>query len=194
MKDLRALCPQRNGAWTIDIAYLLKAFDVDAVYHTVTRGVRAEYSGQKFYRRGFAEDTLRVNGLFRDADVAGVRIIEERIALNVLRDRLKHTNNDDNNDSMAIVLVHKDLLTCSNCQNFSIVSSSPPLRYLQFAQTPFVGHFVLLYAWYEPSDTFLIKDPAALRDTCVVDASVLEAARSAFGTDDDVLMITKRKH
>lgn len=53
----------------------------------------------------------------------------------------------------------------------------------------FLGHYVLLYGYHRTSDTFLFKDPAALRDTCVVSGDTLEAARLAFGTDQDILFI-----
>lgn len=55
----------------------------------------------------------------------------------------------------------------------------------------FLGHYIILYAYYRPLDVFIAKDPAAREDTCVISAQVIEQARLAFGTDQDLLVIDR---
>ncbi|CDF40807.1 unnamed protein product [Chondrus crispus] len=54
----------------------------------------------------------------------------------------------------------------------------------------FLGHYVLLYAYNPVTDSFLMKDPATDRQTCVISGENLDEARLAFGTDQDIIFIS----
>ena len=74
-------------------------------------------------------------------------------------------------------------------------------------QTPFdgyTGHYVVVCGYDERTDCFCVRDPAvppsknALRTlsddpNCAVPASALETARRAFGTDEDLLLVRRRR-
>lgn len=93
-----------------------------------------------------------------------------------------------NENMLVILLVHKVLLKCELCHD----RQREELTKLS-KKSAFLGHYVVVYAWYDASNLFLIKDPSAMRDTCLVAARVLDEARSAFGTDSDVLFVKNRQ-
>lgn len=177
---MRQTC-STDSVWSIDIAYLLRFYRVEATFYTVTKGVRPEYRKQEFYRRQLPEDTKRVNELFLNADGEGVQVVERPVHLSEIRDAVHKKKH------LVLVLLDKRLLRCTMCDDRSIGQA----RSLFPSRSPpgFLGHYILLYAYDPGSDMFLMKDPAALRETCIIPASVLEEARLAFGTDQDILFI-----
>lgn len=83
---------------------------------------------------------------------------------------------------LVLVLLDKRHIRCPLC-----VKSWQPR--LMFPSPGFLGHYVLVYAYHQPSDRFLVKDPSSAGETCVLSSEVLEQARLAFGTDQDILFI-----
>ncbi|KAK1864536.1 hypothetical protein I4F81_007082 [Pyropia yezoensis] len=53
----------------------------------------------------------------------------------------------------------------------------------------FLGHYVLLCGYDAAADEFEMRDPASRRDVCWIKGDVLEAARRAFGTDEDIIAV-----
>lgn len=47
----------------------------------------------------------------------------------------------------------------------------------------------MVVAYCSNSDSYEIRDPAADAEHLIVAASVLEAARKSFGTDEDIIMV-----
>lgn len=43
--------PSISSTWTIDLCYLLKKYDVQHVFYTVTIGVHEGYRGNSFYHQ-----------------------------------------------------------------------------------------------------------------------------------------------
>jgi hypothetical protein len=87
-------------------------------------------------------------------------------------------------------------------KNVASSSSSP------FQGTPFegyTGHYVVVCGYDENTDCFCVRDPAVppsktyLSRTasddpnCAVPAWALEKARRAFGTDEDLLLVRRRR-
>lgn len=169
-----------DSIWSIDIAYVLRGYRLDTTYFTVTKGVRPEYRKQEFYRRQLPEDTKRVNGLFQSAARDGVRVVQRTVLLSEIRQAVLEKN------SLVLVLMDKRLLKCSVCDRSGLHSRS---MFSSRHSLGFLGHYVLLYAYNPATDKFLMKDPAALRETCVISGETLEEARLAFGTDQDILFI-----
>lgn len=169
-----------DSVWSIDIAYLLKRYNIKATFFTVTKGVRPEYRKQEFYRKQLPEDTKRVNHLFSAAERDGVHVVQRPVALSEIRHAVLEEN------KLVLVLMDKRLLKCSMCD----INPAPSKGIFSSRNAPgFLGHYVLIYAYHPASDNFLVKDPAAWRDTCVVSADTMEEARQAFGTDQDILFI-----
>ena len=145
------------------------------------KGVRPEYGKQEFYRRQVSEDTSRVNRLFADAEKNLVKVVQKAVSLNDIRLAVHQ-------DGMLIlVLVDKHLLRCCMCERSGFFLNDRRIR--AQSSSGFLGHYVLLYAYDPNTDTFLMKDPASFAKTCAISAQVLEEARTAFGTDQDVLFI-----
>lgn len=179
MENLRELC-SNDSVWSIDIAYLLRRFNIDAVYYTIMKGVRPEYINHVFYQQYFAEDCKRVPYLFEHAESRGIKVVQRHITMQMIQSAVR-------DDTLVILLVHQHLLRCLLCNVGSSIDRP------NSASHGFVGHYVIVYAWYEDEGLFLIKDPAAVSDTCIVSATLLEEARLAFGTDHDALFVNKEK-
>ncbi|KAI8614782.1 Guanylylate cyclase-domain-containing protein [Chytriomyces sp. MP71] len=65
-----------GSVWTIDLAYLLKAFGVsDFTYYTTYIGVNFNYASKQFYKNAFLTDSRRIHSLFADAQDNGVRVV-----------------------------------------------------------------------------------------------------------------------
>jgi Guanylylate cyclase len=186
VSDLRKLC-ETDSIWSIDISYLLHRFGVLLTFFTVTRGVRVEYRKQEFYRKQLPEDTKRVTALFENAERRGVHVVEQSVDL---RDIVQAVVNDN---KIVLVLLDKRLLSCTLCdrRRSNCVQAQQPEHFGENtrATSGFLGHYVLLYAYDAKVDKFLMKDPASMCDACVISANVLESARKAFGTDQDIIFI-----
>lgn len=169
-----------DSVWSIDIAYLLRCYHINATFFTVTKGVRPEYRKQEFYKKQLPEDTKRVNELFRNAERDGVPVVQRPILLSEICNAIQHDN------MLVLILMDKKFLKCSICDRSGLLSRG---LFSTRSSSGFLGHYVLLYAYNPVTDKFLMKDPAALRETCVISADVLQEARLAFGTDQDVLFI-----
>lgn len=169
-----------DSVWSIDIAYLLRYFRLSSTFFTVIRGVRPEYRKQEFYRKQISEDTRRVNQLFESADRESVHVVQRPVLLSEIQRAVSEDNN------LVLVLLDKRLLKCAFCDCSPVQTRS----FFSNRSTPgFLGHYVLLYAHHPASDKFLMKDPAAPCETCVISSDTLEEARLAFGTDQDIIFI-----
>ena len=57
----------------------------------------------------------------------------------------------------------------------------------------FTGHYVVLCGYDSETDHYVLRDPdprAAAMGLCSVKGTILDAARKAFGTDEDLLIIS----
>lgn len=170
-----------DSIWSIDLAYLLRRYSLEATYYTITKGVRPEYRKQEFYRNQLPEDTKRVNKLFQTANCDGVHVVQKTVSIEEIRDAVLEGNR------LILVLLDKRLMRCSNCDR-----SAAPTKTLSSSKSSpgFLGHYVLLYAYNPVSDSFLMKDPAKRQETCVISGENLDEARFTFGTDQDIIFIS----
>jgi hypothetical protein len=185
VSDLRKMC-ETDSVWSIDLSYLLHKFSVQLTFFTVTRGVRAEYRKQEFYRKQFPEDATRVTALFEHAEGRGIKIVQQSVEIaDIVRALV-----DDK--KLILVLLDKRLLTCALCDGARRSSAQAQQESTgghARSAAGFLGHYVLLYAYDAKVDKFLMKDPASMCEACVISADVLECARKAFGTDQDIIYI-----
>jgi Guanylylate cyclase len=185
VSDLRKLC-ETDSVWSIDLSYLLNKFGVQLTFFTVTRGVRAEYRKQEFYRKQFPEDTTRVTALFENAERRGINVVQQSVEL---ADIVRAVVDDK---KLILVLLDKRLLTCALCHGARRCTAQAQQESAgrdARSSTGFLGHYVLLYAYDAKVEKFLMKDPASMCEACVISADVLESARKAFGTDQDIIYI-----
>ncbi len=52
------------------------------------------------------------------------------------------------------------------------------------------GHYIVICGYDSDTDRFMIQDPASNGEYDSVTTSNLEAARHAYGTDEDLLLVT----
>lgn len=52
------------------------------------------------------------------------------------------------------------------------------------------GHYIVVCGYDSETDRFMIQDPASSAQLDSVPTSNLEAARHAYGTDEDLLLVT----
>lgn len=163
-----------ESVWTIDVAFLLAAHGAATTFHTTTLGANESFSDMDFYKKELVADGERVNAMFERAAEAGVAVVEHRLSLDDIRARLLARR------SVFIVLTDLRCLTCTRCMFKNLT------RYLQFS---FAGHYVVVCDYDADRDEYAYKDPASSAETCWIRTEDLEAARSSFGTDDDIVEV-----
>ena len=66
-------CPTKS-TWSIDLAYLLHGFGIDAKYFTITWGANESYKSIEYYKQNLDSDASRVNELFEMAATRGLHV------------------------------------------------------------------------------------------------------------------------
>jgi len=54
----------------------------------------------------------------------------------------------------------------------------------------YLGHYVVVVGYEATQGAFLVRDPASASPLVLVSDERLEAARKAFGTDEDILLVS----
>ncbi|KAL1365274.1 hypothetical protein HN51_013336 [Arachis hypogaea] len=181
-RDIQALAELccTNSIWTVDLAYLLQRFSVAFSYFTVTFGANPNYSVESFYKEELPNDLVRVDMLFQKAVESGIdiqcRSISGReISILILSGKY-----------IAIALVDQSKLSHVLQDDVHVpeVSSNNP---------GYTGHYVLICGYDAGADMFEIRDPASSKKHKRISSKSLEEARKAFGTDEDLLLISLEK-
>ncbi|XP_004503213.1 guanylyl cyclase 1 [Cicer arietinum] len=178
IQALAELC-STTSIWTVDLAYLLQRFSVTFSYFTVTFGANPNYCVESFYKEELPNDLERVDMLFQEAMEAGIdiqcrSISEQEISFLILsgkyiaialvdHSKLSHAGQD----------VHVPGIFCNN--------------------SDYTGHYVLICGFDAGADMFEIRDPASSRKHKRISSKSLQEARKAFGTDEDLLLISLEK-
>ena len=200
MPSPRLLAQRVDGdsVWTIDLAYVLKEYGVDVRYLTeVLELNESEYSGNAFYAPSLKRDAWRVNRLLRAAPAEGV-IVEQRT---LSAAELWNLMSDE--ETLVIALVDARILNMRAVPSSDGGKSSArpgsgskkkgkgEAKASRSEDPPetFQGHYVLLLGVDTERGGYLLNDPARSDERTFVKADVLEAARHAKGTDEDLLLI-----
>lgn len=164
----------RGGAWTIDLARAVRERGCERVVMvTTSTGARAAYGGMGFYADDFLRECARVNGSFARAlrgDFDGLEVYRRRMTSEDV-DRVL-----SGGSFACIALVCRRRLRGMGTDGAD----------------DFVGHFVVLAASPNAS-SFRVLDPAR-HDGGEYEVSfdVFDHARTAFGTDEDLLFVSTR--
>ena len=162
-----------KSVWTVDLAYILSRYGVDFTFYTVTDGVRPEYGTEAFYKLDIDADMVRVNKLFETASQLNITIDKRSVDVSEILECVQR-------GGMVITLVDKRLLPTG--------STIARLIHQQLA-AGFVGHYVIVCGHQPRTQCVLITDPACGEGRTAVPIAEYEAARKAFGTDEDLLLI-----
>lgn len=162
------------NTWTIDLAYLLKKFDLKFKYYTSTIGICPIYYQHRYYNSLLPNDETRVNKKFENAKRNGISIVVKILHISKLIHHLSDCG-------PIIVLTNANLLTCDVCNKKGDSVSSVTL--------PYQGHYVVIVGYSFLTNDILYKNPSGNHDVCRMSFTQFDSARHSFGTDDDVILI-----
>lgn len=99
---------------------------------------------------------------------------------------------------LVIMLIDKRLLLTAtsifpNLPSSSIIGIHRSRSGMQLRSSlhgAYTGHYVLVHGFDTHRKSFLVKDPSSIVDTMLwVSESLLDAARRAYGTDEDMIFV-----
>ncbi|KAI8905506.1 Guanylyl cyclase [Gorgonomyces haynaldii] len=169
---------QISSEWTIQLAYILAYFQVtDFTMYTSYIGVNWQHSTNKFYG-SLSQDMKIVHSLFAKAQDHQVRVVP----LIVSMENLKRFMSAD--QYACIVLVNlNDLVLVSCCISYG------KSGYQFLTESEFVGHYIVLIGYDAEQDIFFYRDPGTNAQVCTITSQDLDRARSAQGTDHDLIIV-----
>ncbi|CAM6092601.1 unnamed protein product [Calypogeia fissa] len=177
LKSLAKLC-STTSVWTIDLAHLLRRFAVNVSLITVTIGANPRFAVESFYQDHMEEDGERVNSLFEQAPLVGIQIqwrsiSGDEICMLMLSGRY-----------LAIALVDKRRLSHPWLDDLCLGDCCG-------TDTGYTGHYVVICGYDLETDEFEIRDPASSSGSGRISLDALDAARKSFGTDEDILFVSR---
>ncbi|KAH1196640.1 Protein GUCD1 [Glycine max] len=160
-------------------SHFFERFAVAFSYFTVTFGANPNYCIESFYKEELPNDLVRVDLLFQKAMEAGIdiqcrSISAEEISILILSGKY-----------VAIALVDHNKL--------SHVLQDVPVPGVFSNNSGYTGHYVLICGYDAGADMFEIRDPGSSKKHKRISSKSLEEARKAFGTDEDLLLISLEK-
>ena len=76
---LRASLELPERLWTIDLANILRQFEIEPIYYTKTCRVDPSHGNLEFYKNDFAAEKMRVDSLFQKATEMGIEIVKKYV-------------------------------------------------------------------------------------------------------------------
>ncbi|ESN98538.1 hypothetical protein HELRODRAFT_185838 [Helobdella robusta] len=179
--NFKSVCVRLNlktSIWTIDLAYILQYYHIAHKFMTITLGVDEAYSKKSFYKDNYDEDSARVEAMFNNAGEAGVNITECSVGMDEIVKHLK-------SNRPIIVLIDWNIVKWT---------SSLPLKCQCFGNvmkkvTSYQGHYILLNGYNEKKKSIYYHNPEKSDVVHNIRLDVLEKARKAHGTDEDIIFI-----
>ncbi|KAH1012032.1 hypothetical protein HUJ04_001278 [Dendroctonus ponderosae] len=176
-KNLSKICKSEGfnkSTWTIDLCYLLKKYEVQHVFYTVTIGVHEGYRGNSFYHQILTKDENRVKVKFRDASKNKIPVRKASISILHIIEQLLN--------GPIIILTNARLLYCDICKSNKI---SNELRKCLPWPTTYQGHYIVLCGYDIERQRVFYRNPSFGDHVCAMSVSTLEEARKSYGTDED---------
>lgn len=153
------------------------------LYMTTVLGVNQRHENDRYYKNILPKDTERVNARFQEAEQKGVIVDEGALTTNDLIEHLA-------NYGPVILLTNSELLSCDVCKKQKL---SNELRGIFPVYTDFSGHYIVLCGYNLRFGKVLYRNPAMSDQICTMTLKQLDAARGAFGTDNDVILMFNQK-
>lgn len=181
-----------TSIWTIDLAHCLQRCGVThQIFTTTCIGANPQHANERFYANQINQDVERVNRLFRDAHKSNIQIINTSLAADQLQSIISSSK------FLVIALVDKGILISRRHRLHGMTVVKETLKMtspvINGHHPSYTGHYIVLYGFDPVQKEYFVKDPA---DICLERISVddLEAARKAYGTDEDLLLIPVTKN
>uniref|UniRef100_A0AAR5PSI0 Protein GUCD1 n=1 Tax=Dendroctonus ponderosae TaxID=77166 RepID=A0AAR5PSI0_DENPD len=151
-KNLSKICKSEGfnkSTWTIDLCYLLKKYEVQHVFYTVTIGVHEGYRGNSFYHQILTKDENRVKVKFRDASKNKIPVRKASISILHIIEQLLN--------GPIIILTNARLLYCDICKSNKI---SNELRKCLPWPTTYQGHYIVLCGYDIERQRVFYRNPS----------------------------------
>ncbi|CAG0887789.1 unnamed protein product [Darwinula stevensoni] len=184
LANLPAICHEEGfgeSTWSIDLAYLLSRVSVPHVYCTITFGVNPGHSREAFYDRIIGKDRHRVTMRFEQAAARGVKVEQREVSLEEILSHLRYRG-------PVILLTDANRLLCTRCTYNRIsldAAACCPFR------CPYQGHYIVACGYSLTQQRVFYRNPSLGDRVCCMPFETLEDARSAYGTDEDVIFVTR---
>ncbi|KAL4224092.1 guanylyl cyclase domain-containing protein 1 [Mactra antiquata] len=172
-----------ESIWSIDLALLMKRYNVKHCYCTITIGVDQGYSKQAFYSSKFNIDDKRVSQLFQEATSHGIVVQNRSVTKEEIMSHIEAGN-------ICIVLVDWNGLECTWCDKTRCQSR---LCFSCFNKCcgGYQGHYVVVCGFDRKKKKIFYKNPSYDEDLCCSRIDKFDLARKSYGTDEDILFIYK---
>ncbi|XP_023942016.2 protein GUCD1 [Bicyclus anynana] len=168
--DFSRICLEEGfgqSTWTIDLCYLLKRFHIKHRMYT---------SSQAANNRCHSKEIVdRVRNRFTNAPYNGIKVMDGVLSTKQLTAHVVTAG-------PAIALVDAALLSCDWCKHNSLQS-----EFRRIFGGIYQGHYIVVVGW--SAGKLLYHNPARKHQLCATTLKRLHAARSAPGTDYDVILI-----
>ena len=184
-------CPTQS-TWSIDLAYLLHGYGVQARYCTITWGADESYKSIEYYKANLDSDASRVNDLFENAAKRGLVVEMRSLPIDTIIHFLQPET------SVVIILVDtkcfelgcaEEKLRASRSRsgaNSSYVARLPESIPSMGVDRGFVGHYVVLVAYDKAQDTFQVSDPGVAAERRAIKKDALDLARKQHGLTENL--------
>lgn len=172
-----------ESIWTIDLAALLRKYNIRHNFCTITLGVDKGYSKQSFYSKKFSIDEERVSQLFDQASSRGINVEQRSVSCEDILSCVQSGN-------VLIVLVDWNQLECIWCDRLRCQTGCLSCIKSKCC-TGYQGHYVVVCGYDKKKRRIFYKNPSYDEDLCCSRMEKFDAARKSYGTDEDTLFVYK---
>ncbi|KAH7306302.1 hypothetical protein KP509_22G005500 [Ceratopteris richardii] len=176
LKSLGQLCCT-SSIWTVDLAHLLRLFNIEVIFLTVTIGANPNFAVETFYKENMEEDGERVNKLFEKAPEVGIQVQWRSISAQELSKLIL------SGKFLAIALVDKRKLCYPWLEDLCLSDCCGMMA-------GYTGHYIVICGYNVDLEEFEIRDPASSSEQGRISLQALDEARKSFGTDEDLLLVS----
>lgn len=172
-----------ESIWTIDLAALMRKYNIHHKLCTITLGVDKGYSKQSFYSKRFSADEERVSRLFERAASQGINVEQRSVNREDILSCIQSGN-------IAIVLVDWNQLECIWCDRLRCQTGCLSCLTSRCCQG-YQGHYVVVCGFDKKKKRIFYKNPSYEQELCCSRMDKFDQARKSYGTDEDTLFIYK---
>ena len=143
---------------------------------------------QVFYNKILKRDSERVQERFDTAQDNGVKVHEQSVPIEGI---VQHIHDH----GTCIVLTNANLLSCENCNYFSLcgqgenASKTSCFLLRNCGSSAYQGHYVLAVGFDIPKRKIYYRNPTLRDRVCIMSYERFDEARNSYGTDEDVIFI-----
>ncbi|KAG1682430.1 Protein GUCD1 [Nymphon striatum] len=190
-----------KSVWTIDLCYLLKRYNMNFLFCSTRLGVDPDFSKMTYYGSMLKTHTTRVEAKIACAKKMGIEMDERLrregftsnrgigalISIDLLPVYLNNIIDHLNTGKPIIVLVNGNHLYCLECIPNKIKTIF--LNLVTCGHPPYCGHYIVIIGYDINCKVIYYEDPLKENKTCKISFENFDKARTAYGTDEDIIFI-----